>query len=353
MPVLESRRLKMKKNFISVIVPAYQVDKYLKRCIESLCAQTYENLEILLICTKSEDNTEILCSELAKSDERIKLFPCPEKGVSNARNIALQNAEGEYIAFVDADDYVERYYLQLLHQNIQGRDISLCGFDRVKFDADGTIAQSRPELLGADIPYDRDRLFTDILCNNTIGGYLWNKLFRNDLIQKASLTFRPELSIGEDMVFITEYIKYVGSGYYSNEICYHYCHNEDSALQKMYTTGIFEESKLSNLKASRYILQSLHEDSNAAQEAASYRMVRTGMWTVFNMLKCNHFDRDILKNIQGDMSGNVLIYCKNPQSKALEKAAAVMVRVWPEGFWRVASTFVRVAPKDTIQRYVN
>ncbi len=343
----------MKKNLISVIVPAYQTGKYLERCIESLRAQTYENLEILLICTSSEDNTESLCRELAASDRRIKLFPCPVKGVSNARNIALQHAEGEYIAFVDADDHVEKNYLQLLHRSIQDRDIGLCGFDRVRSDAAGSIIQERPELLGADTLYDRDRLFTDILCNNTIGGYLWNKLFRSDLIQKASLTFRPELSVGEDMVFITEYIKYVRSGYYSNEICYHYCHNEESALQKMYTTGVFEESKLSNLKASRYILQTLHEDSHAAQEAASYRMVRTGMWTVFNMLKCNHFDRDILKNIQGDMSGNLLIYCKNPQSRALEKAAAVMVRVWPEGFWRVASTFVRVAPKDTIRRYVN
>lgn len=343
----------MIKNLISVVVPAYQVGKYLKRCIESLRAQTCKNLEILLICTKSEDDTEILCGELAKSDERIKLFPCPEKGVSNARNIALQHAEGEYIAFVDADDYVEPHYLQLLHRNIQDRDIALCGFDRVRFDAEGSVTQARPELLGTDILYDRDRLFTDILCNNTIGGYLWNKLFRSELIQKASLAFRPELSIGEDMVFITEYIKYVRSGYYSNEICYHYCHNEESALQKMYTTGVFEESRLSNLKASKYILKSLREDSHAAQEAASYRMVRTGMWTVFNMLKCNHFDRDILKDIQGDMSGNVLVYCRNPQSKALEKAAAVMVRVWPEGFWRVASTFVRVAPKDTIGRYVN
>lgn len=343
----------MKKDLISVIVPAYQAENYLERCVDSILAQSYGNLELLLVCTASSDRTEPLCRELAMSDKRIRLFPCPQKGVSNARNIALEHAEGEYIAFVDADDFAEPHYLQLLHQGIHNRDISICAFDRVRFSPEGDVTQSQSELLGEDISYDRDRLVTDILCSNTVGGYLWNKLFRHDIIRKSSLQFRPELSVGEDMVFITEYIKNVRSGYYSNVVCYHYCHNGESALQKMYTTGIFEENKLSNRQASKYIQQSLREDSHAAREAASYRIVRTGMWTLFNMLKCNYFDRELLKDIQRDMSGNLLAYCKNPRSKVLEKAAAVMVRIWPEGFWYMASAFVRVAPMRAIGRYVN
>lgn len=342
----------MKEALISVVVPAYHVEKYLERCIQSILGQSYGNLELLLVYTKSQDRTESLCNALAGLDQRVKCFLCPAQGVSRARNIALEHASGEYIAFVDADDYVEPHYLRQLYQGIQGRDISLCGFDRTDTAEDGTVVKARPELLGRDISYDREPLLADILCNNTVGGYLWNKLLRKSILQRASLRFRPDLSIGEDMVFLTEYMGYVRSGYYSSRICYHYCCNQDSALRRMYSTGVFEESKLSNLKAARYILQALQEDSPVIREAASYRMVRTGLWTLFNLLKCSHFDRELLRQIQEDMTGNVLAYCRNPQSRALEKAAAILARAWPLGFWHMAGIFLRVARKSMIQRYV-
>lgn len=334
------------EKLISVVVTAFNVGKYLNRCMESVCGQSYRNIEILLVYTKSEDSTKEICDEAAEKDQRVKLLLCPEVGVSKARNIALQHAKGEYVAFVDGDDYVEQGFLELLHQNIQGREISVCGFDRIKRE------EKHVELLGEDVAYEREGLVTEILCNNTIGGYLWNKLFRTDIIKNNGLMFRTDLSIGEDMVFIAEYMKSVKVGYYSNEICYHYCFNENSALQKMYTTGVFEEGKLSNMKASRYIEQSLEEDSHAVKEAISYRMVRTGMWTLFNMLKCDHYDEQILKNIQDGMCGNTLIYCRNSRAKGLEKAAAVMVRVWPKGFWRAASFFIKVAPEEIVDKYV-
>lgn len=342
-----------KKNLISVIIPAYQVEKYLERCVESVCAQSYQEMEILLVCTRSEDRTEELCKDLAGRDGRIVLLPCPERGVSGARNIALERARGEYIAFVDADDYVEQDFLKNLREKIQDREISVCGFDRVRPAGEEREEGTRRELLGEDRLYGRDGLLTDILCSNTIGGYLWNKLFRADIIQNAALRFRTDLTVGEDMVFLAEYMKYVKSGYYKNEIGYHYCFNESSALQSMYTTGIFEESKLSNRKASRYIERAFRQDSHAVREAVSYRMVRTGMWTLFNMLKCGHYDREVLRDIRADMSGNVLGYCRNPNAKALEKAAAVCVRVWPEGFWRAARMLLRVAPERMVRRYVN
>jgi len=350
---IKMRGYKMKKNLISVIIPAFQAEQYLERCVESVCAQSYREIEILLVCTQSEDGTEGLCRELADRDQRITLLWCPGKGVSRARNIALERAQGEYLAFVDADDYVEQNFLNIMYEKIQGREISVCGFDRVKAAGEPGEEETRRELLGEDRVYERDALLTDILCNNTVGGYLWNKLFRGDIVRKAALRFRTDLTVGEDMVFLAEYMKYVQSGYYRNEIAYHYCFNGSSALQKMYTTGVFEESKLSNRKASRYIQQSFGQDSQAVREAVSYRMVRTGMWTLFNLLKCDHFDREILRDIQTDMNGNVLGYCKNPNAKTLEKAAAVCVRVWPEGFWRVARMLIRVAPEGMVRRYVN
>lgn len=334
---------------ISIVIPAYNVEPFIERCIHSLCMQTYTNIEILLVYTESEDNTESVCRKLALEDERIILRKRTgvSGGVSDARNIALELAKGEYIAFVDADDYVEPDYLEALQEYIQGRDISICGFDRVK-GSDG-----KPELLGQDTEYGRNELVVDILCDNTVGGYLWNKLFRADIIKSNHICFHSELSVGEDMVFLASYMGYAQRGYYCNKILYHYRLNENSALQKMYTTGVFEQKKLSNMQASRYIAEELEQESGAVKDAVAYRMVRTGMWTMFNMLKCDYYDKDVLKDIRNSMKGNVWTYCRNKNTKFVEGVTSICISISPYAFWRVARFLMNLLPQSALQGYVN
>lgn len=339
--------MQKKEPLISVVIPAYNVEKYIERCIQSISRQTYSNIEILLVYTESEDQTQEACQKLAEKEGRMILLACPAKGVSIARNIALEKAKGEYIAFVDADDYVEDAYLMTLYQAIKERDISLCGLDRVKKNG------NNPKLMGKDIVYEKENLLADILCNNAIGGYLVNKLFRTEIIQRNQLRFRKDLSVGEDMVFIVEYMKNVHSGYYCNAVCYHYCLNENSALQKMYTTGQFEESKLSNLKAAKYISEILDRDSDIVKNAVAYRMVRTSMWNIFNMLKCSHYDKVILRDIKQNMRGNVRAYCRNTNSKPLEKVCAICTYINPQVFWHIAHFFMHLLPEKTWKGYVS
>ena len=91
---------------ISIVIPVYNVEKYLQECVDSVVKQSYKNIEIILVDDGSKDNSPKLCDELAKTDDRIKVIHKENGGVSSARNVGLANAEGEYIAFVDADDFV-------------------------------------------------------------------------------------------------------------------------------------------------------------------------------------------------------------------------------------------------------
>jgi len=129
------------KEIISVIVPIYSVEKYLSRCIESIINQTYRNIEIILVNDGSPDNCGQICDEYAKKDERIYVIHKKNGGLSDARNAGLKIAKGEYISFVDSDDWIHEKYIEKLYDLItkSNADISMCDFiktsdDNVKVD---------------------------------------------------------------------------------------------------------------------------------------------------------------------------------------------------------------------------
>ena len=103
----------MEKDLISIIIPVYNVEKYLKECVDSVRKQTYKNLEIILIDDGSKDNSGKLCDELAKEDNRIKVIHKENGGLSDARNVGIENATGEYIQFIDSDDFVEKDMIEI------------------------------------------------------------------------------------------------------------------------------------------------------------------------------------------------------------------------------------------------
>ena len=118
----------MSGELITVIVPVYNVKDYLQQCVESICGQTYQNLEILLVDDGSTDGSGKICDELAKKDTRIKVIHKPNGGLSDARNAGLDVATGDYIGYVDSDDYIEPDMFEILLTNIEEHqaDISCC-----------------------------------------------------------------------------------------------------------------------------------------------------------------------------------------------------------------------------------
>ncbi len=121
----------MDNDLISVVIPIYKVEKYLNKCINSVICQTYTNIEIILVDDGSPDNCGIICDDFAKTDKRIKVIHKENGGLSDARNVGIENATGKYITFIDSDDYVELDYIEYLYKLIKKykTKLSVCSFN--------------------------------------------------------------------------------------------------------------------------------------------------------------------------------------------------------------------------------
>ena len=198
---------------ISVIVPVYNAEKYLHRCVDSILAQTFTDFELLLINDGSKDNCGAICDEYATKDCRVRVFHKENGGVSSARNLGLDNAQGKWITFVDSDDRVEDYYLQELYKN--GCDLSACSY---VYEMDkGNLYE---KLKDNKIVLDTDNL-TDVLMS---GGFMtpYCKLFKSKIIKDFNIRFDNEISSGEDTLFVWTYILYIDEILVSSKPAYYY-----------------------------------------------------------------------------------------------------------------------------------
>lgn len=169
-------------DLISVIVPIYKVEPYLDRCVRSIVAQTYENLEIILVDDGSPDNCPAMCDTWAEKDSRIKVIHKENGGLSDARNAGMAAATGEYIAFVDSDDWLEAQMYQCLYEamTMTCADIASCGARRVWFD--GKPSQ---ELLAVnrDCVLEQETAMEALITSKGLVQTVWNKLYRRSVTE--------------------------------------------------------------------------------------------------------------------------------------------------------------------------
>lgn len=193
---------------ISVIVPIYKAEKYLHRCIDSILAQTYTDFELLLIDDGSPDSSGEICDEYAAKDVRVRVFHKPNGGVSSARNLGLDNAQGEWITFCDADDYVTPDWLSAYRKAIaENVDLTIQGYHII--DGDRTIKKELPQSQGYTIDNKR-RLIISLMCQG-VYGYLWVKLFRRQLIEQYNIRFDTNSAFREDEQFLSKYLEFATS----------------------------------------------------------------------------------------------------------------------------------------------
>lgn len=200
---------------ISVIVPVYNVEKYLKKCVETIQNQTYTELEIILVDDGSQDQSGAICDELGKQDERIVVIHQVNSGQASARNAGLKKCKGEYVAFIDSDDTIELTMFETLIRLIEksDSDIVLCGHQSL---AEGYMPQSLE--LGQVIDLDYEELWEEIFgkLNNSV----CNKLYKADLLQ--GLEFSQGIIHGEDLIFNLMYLARCKKGVLTTVKLYHY-----------------------------------------------------------------------------------------------------------------------------------
>ena len=224
----------MDKPLISVIVPVYNVEKYLRRCIDSIVGQTYDNLEIILIDDGSTDSSGRICDEFAEKDSRISVIHKPNSGVSDARNLGIKTAKGELLGFVDSDDWVDlRFYKILYNEMIRtGADVVACDLE---FLLDESKAVS-----------DTDEIKTEVYgAGEAISGLISDKIFTTTVptrLYKTALIRDIEFEPGkryEDILWCYKSFAAAKKIAKVNNKLYYYFQNEDSFMAEKFSRKKF------------------------------------------------------------------------------------------------------------------
>ena len=193
-------------KMVSVIVPVYNAEKTLGYCISSILRQSYCELELILVNDGSQDKSLEICNNYRELDSRIRVIDIPNGGVSNARNIGIKESQGDYIVFVDSDDYILPAYLEDLYNELSEHKGSGVVIESViKLYPNGVMQPSVFPNLDFSSE-DRFRVLTDLVDKNI--GYPHSKIYSRDIIKKYSLSFLSSISLLEDFFFLLDYIQY-------------------------------------------------------------------------------------------------------------------------------------------------
>lgn len=218
---------------ISIIVPIYNSEKHLKKCLDSIINQTYKSLEIILVDDGSTDSSGKIADEYKRLDERVKVIHKKNDGVSIARNVGLTVSSGDYVGFVDSDDWIEsKMYETLLDIIIEKKvDISICnlffqdenGNDLEKFDYD-------------DGYLNFSTLIKQMFFSRSIQGYTCNKLYKASLLKEKNVLFNNNIFVLEDDLFNIEILSknIESTAFYSNKRLYHYIKHESSVSNRKF-----------------------------------------------------------------------------------------------------------------------
>lgn len=237
----------MEDYLVSIIVPIYNVEKYLHRCLDSLINQTYKNLEIILVNDESPDNSSVICEQYKSNDSRIILINKKNGGLSDSRNFGLEISQGDYILFVDSDDYIERNMVENLLNVVvsENLDIAICGYYADFVDENEQIVSSRKEV-GILGKFHKESFFEIPLDIRVVGilGYAWNKLYKRSIIERCSLRFVKDLSLVEDIVFNEKYLSNCDTIAFIDEAYVHYMQRSRKTLGSKFYYNYYDLKKI-------------------------------------------------------------------------------------------------------------
>lgn len=221
------------KEVVSIIIPAYNVESYITRTIESCINQTYKKVEILVIDDGSLDNTSKVIQEYMLKDDRIKYFYQENLGVSNARNKGILHANGKYIVFLDSDDWLEKDTIEyLIYQQEKYKEYFIT-VNRQYFKIDGKILKAKYKVINEKIKFLATKdLLENFIENNYSVSSSCCKLYSKELLQEKKIKFREDIFHGEDGLFVFEYLLQVDKVLYSNKFLWNILERSNSASRE-------------------------------------------------------------------------------------------------------------------------
>lgn len=244
----------------SIIIPIYNAETYLDECLRSLKEQIYENFEVILVDDGSNDNSCEIYSKYEKEDQRFKVYKKKNGGVSSARNLGLLKACGKYVLFVDADDYCDKKMLKIIGENIKD-NIDIISFGYYK-KYKNTICDIKPSFKETISDYE-----LGFYEGEEILGYLWNKVFLNEIIKSNKIKFNTDIHYSEDLIFVTDYFKYVNNFLIIEDCLYFYRMRKNSA-----TFNFYNEKSVTSLEAFNYLYNK--SDNQIIKEIIEFKYLK-------------------------------------------------------------------------------
>ena len=236
---------------VSIIVPVYNAEKYLLRCIESILSQSIQNIELLLVDDGSQDNSAQICDEYSQKDTRVRVIHKENGGVSSARNLGIKEAKGEWITFVDADDYLDKRTIEVCAAHFAENDIVRFSM-RIIYSEDekNTIVYSISEV-------DKEEYIAQVISRKTLLG-VWGGFYKKELFEKYDIIFDKTLISGEDWVVLFQLIQNAARIKIINNPLYQYIKYNETARTNNQNYPLF----LSEIRAYGKIKHQIVDDGN-------------------------------------------------------------------------------------------
>ena len=282
--VEKSGKVVAEEPLISVIVPVYNVEKYLDKCVGSIVNQTYKNLEIILVDDGSPDNCPKMCDDWARKDKRIKVIHKKHGGVSDARNKGIEIASGEYIGFVDSDDYVEKNYIFVLYDLVKRYNVMLAVADNYIEYMDGCIFNNSTY---EEYETNPEKFFYKMLWGiRDLDNGPWTKLYKKDLFN--NIRFPVEKNY-EDTATLYKIVDKCDKIAIKSVPIYHYMKRKDSITQ-----GKFNKKKLELIDATYQLTTYIRNKYKNLNNACDRKL----LWSYFSVLSQYVVSKTKDKNIE-------------------------------------------------------
>lgn len=274
-------------ELISIIIPVYNTERYLEKCIESILSQSYKNLEIILINDGSTDTSALICDLLCNRDNRIKVIHKTNGGVSSARNEGLKYASGDYIGFVDSDDWINKDYFETLYNAITryDADISICGY--VSEMDNGSVAKSTA--VSEAIVFNNEEAIKAMFDGTIFMGHMCNKLYKKQTVK--NIKFEKDIHMYEDLLFNVQTIIKSNKIVFIPSFGYHYVRHEESACNSI------DNRYMSIINAYSIMKEKLNMEMRDALYCCCKSELRIYILTVIRIIENGSTDNQIKNTI--------------------------------------------------------
>ena len=297
---------------VSVLIPVYNVELFLPQCLDSVVNQTYADLQIVMIDDGSTDNSFNICKQFAEKDSRIEVYHQENQGVAATRNHLLEKVKGDYVLFVDSDDWIEPDMIKALFQLALEYDADIVNCQNVNNDALCKKDSAEIEV------WSQEETVRHFLCHQVFNGSLWNKLIRTTLLHE--LKFHQDISYGEDALFCWHVLQKVQKMVKTSQQYYHYRMNDNSLSHKQ-----FGAKHMSGHLVWKQISEETASLWPQYRELASATYAISDMWQLYYAAKSNYNKDEHILEFQTHVRNNINLIRKSKLISAKKLFFAIVI----------------------------